>query len=73
MRTQIKPSVTNPTIATIYQDIESKKLLLAPDFQRRFVWTLEHQENFIDTIIQGYPFPEIYVCQGEIFNRYIFI
>lgn len=66
MQTQIKPSVTNPTIATIYQYIESGKLLLAPDFQRRFVWTHEHQEDFIDTIIQGYPFPEIYVCQGEI-------
>ena len=66
MQTQIKPSVTNPTIATIYQDIEAKKLILAPDFQRRFVWTHEHQENFIDTILQGYPFPEIYVCQGEI-------
>ncbi|MEM9271537.1 MAG: DUF262 domain-containing protein [Cyanobacteria bacterium P01_F01_bin.143] len=66
MQTQIKPSVTNPTIADIYQDIESSKLILAPDFQRRFVWTHEHQENFIDTIIHGYPFPEIYVCQGTI-------
>ncbi len=66
MQTQIKPSVTNPRIADIYQDIESGKLILAPDFQRRFVWTHEHQENFIDTILQGYPFPEIYVCQGTI-------
>lgn len=66
MKTQIKPSVTNPTIATIYQDIESRKLILKPDFQRRFVWTHEYQENFIDSILQGYPVPEIYVCQEEI-------
>ena len=66
MSNQIKPSVTNPTIADIYQYIESEKLLLKPDFQRRFVWTHEHQEDFIDTILKGYPFPEIYVCQGEI-------
>ncbi|MBF2056351.1 MAG: DUF262 domain-containing protein [Cyanobacterium sp. T60_A2020_053] len=63
---QIKTSVTNPTIADIYQNIESGKLRLKPDFQRKFVWTHDHQEQFIDTILKGYPFPEIYVCQGEI-------
>lgn len=63
---QIKPSVTNPTIAEVYQNIESNKLILKPDFQRRFVWTHDHQEEFIDTILKGFPFPEIYVCQGEI-------
>jgi Protein of unknown function DUF262 len=66
MSSQIKPSVTNPTIADIYQNIESDKLFLKPDFQRRFVWTHDHQEDFIDTILKGYPFPEIYVCQGDI-------
>jgi hypothetical protein len=63
---QIKPSVTNPTIANIYQAIESKSLVLKPDFQRKFVWTHEHQEDFIDTILKGFPFPEIYVCEAEI-------
>jgi hypothetical protein len=62
---QIKPSVTNPTIADIYEKVDALRLVLAPDFQRKFVWTQEHQEDFIDTILHGYPFPEIYVCQGE--------
>ncbi|MGK7955833.1 MAG: DUF262 domain-containing protein [Crocosphaera sp.] len=66
MQTQIKSSVTNPTIADIYQNIESGKLILRPDFQRKFVWTHDHQEEFIDTILKGYPFPEIYVCKGEV-------
>ncbi len=66
MSNQIKPSVTNPTIADIYQKLETGNLVLQPDFQRKFVWTQEHQQEFIDTILQGYPFPEIYVCQGEI-------
>lgn len=64
MANQIKPSVTNPTIADLYEKIEDGKLNLSPDFQRKFVWTQEHQEQFLDTIINGYPFPEIYVCQG---------
>lgn len=65
MTHQIKPSVTNPTIADIYEKIDSNRLNLSPDFQRKFVWTHEHQEAFLDTILNGYPFPEIYVCQGE--------
>jgi len=66
MTEQIKPSVTNPTVADIYQMIDQGKLILRPDFQRKFVWTHEHQEEFIDTLLSGLPFPEIYVCEGEI-------
>lgn len=66
MSQQIKPSVTNPTIAAIYKMIERSELTLQPDFQRKFVWTHEHQEQFIDTILKGFPFPEVYVCDGEV-------
>jgi len=66
MSLQIKPSVTNPTIADVYQLIDEGKLVLRPDFQRKFVWTHEHQEAFIDTVLNGLPFPEIYVCEGEV-------
>lgn len=66
MALQIKPSVTNPTVADAYQLIDEGKLILRPDFQRKFVWTVEHQEAFIDTIIKGLPFPEIYVCEGDV-------
>ncbi len=66
MTIQLSPSVTHPTIAEVYQNIRGKKLVLRPDFQRRFVWTHEHQEEFLDTILRGYPFPEIYVCRGDI-------
>jgi Protein of unknown function DUF262 len=66
MPLQIKPSVTNPTIADVYQLIDEKRLELRPDFQRKFVWTHEHQEAFIDTVLSGLPFPEIYVCEGDV-------
>lgn len=66
MSLQIKPSVTNPTIADVYQLIDEDRLILCPEFQRRFVWTHEHQEAFIDTVLHGLPFPEIYVCEGEV-------
>ncbi len=66
MTKQIRPSVTNPTVGQIYKEIADGILVLDPDFQRRFVWTQSHQEEFLDTILQGYPFPEIYVSKGEV-------
>ena len=63
---QISPSVTNPTIAGIYKEIKSGGLILQPDFQRKFVWTHDHQQEFIDTILKGLPFPEIYVSDGDV-------
>jgi hypothetical protein len=66
MAQQIKPSVTNPSIAVVYKTIERGELTLQPDFQRKFVWTHEHQEQFIETILKGFPFPEVYTCDGEI-------
>ncbi|EPP1215938.1 DUF262 domain-containing protein [Morganella morganii] len=66
MSAQIRPSVTNPTIADVYNEISDGKLILTPDFQRKFVWTHEHQEAFIETILKGLPFPEIYVCEGDL-------
>ncbi len=64
--TQISPSVTNPTVADLYQQIEAGTLILRPEFQRKFVWTHDHQESFLDTMLRGLPFPEIYVCEGEV-------
>lgn len=66
MTGQIRPSVTNPTISDLYEKIQSERLVLRPDFQRKFVWTHEHQEEFIGTILNGFPFPEIYVCEGDV-------
>lgn len=65
MTVQIRASVTTPTIADIYKRMTSGELDLVPDFQRNFVWTQDHQEEFIETILKGFPFPEIYVCRGE--------
>lgn len=66
MSKQIRPSVTNPPISSLFKDINDGLLVLAPDFQRKFVWTQDHQEEFIDTILNGLPFPEIYVSAGQV-------
>lgn len=66
---QIVPSVSNPTIGNLYNDWQNGVLDIQPSFQRKFVWTHKHQESFIETILHGYPFPEIYVATGETDKR----
>src|SRR5262249_49710844 len=34
-------------------------------FQRRLVWNNDDKEKFIDTVLKGYPFPEIFVAEGK--------
>ena len=41
-------------------------LVPRPEFQRRIVWTTEDKVKFIDTLLKGYPFPEIYLANGVV-------
>ena len=56
---------TNERIVNLYNKIKGKEYILNPDFQRRLVWNADHKEKFIETILLGYPFPEIYIADGE--------
>jgi len=66
MPKQLQASVSVKKISEIYQRIKTKTLIPQPEFQRKFVWNRAHKEKFIDTILNGYPFPEIYIAQKGI-------
>ena len=57
---------TNKTILELYQMMREGSLVLQPSFQRKLVWNNKHKENFIQTILSGFPFPEVYLSDGEI-------
>ena len=57
---------TNKRILEIYQMMCDGSLVLQPSFQRKLVWNNRHKENFIETILLNYPFPEVYFADGEI-------
>lgn len=57
---------TNMNIIDIYNQMKNGELLTRPFYQRRLVWTNKDKEIFIETILKGLPFPEIYLCQGEL-------
>ena len=57
---------SNKKIVELYNMMKTGELVLHPDFQRKLVWNNRHKENFIETILRGFPFPEIYFADGDL-------
>ncbi|OAP47017.1 hypothetical protein ATB98_14125 [Sinorhizobium saheli] len=46
--------------------LRSGRLIISPYFQRNLVWREAHKHDFIDTILSGLPFPQIFLARGPI-------
>lgn len=66
MATQIFTNIGLINISSLISDIRQDRLILQPEFQRKLVWNDKHKELFIETILKGYPFPEIYIAQSGV-------
>ncbi len=66
MARQIPAHPDKKSISDLIGKIQRDELILQPEFQREFVWTPVHMEKFIQTILDGFPFPEIYISQKGI-------
>ena len=62
----MRTAASNKKIRELITLVKEGKLIPRPEFQRRLVWTRDDKNRFIDTILRGYPFPEIYLADGEI-------
>jgi len=59
-------TATNKRVRELIFDLEQKRLVPNPKFQRRLVWAQKHKAEFIRTVLQGLPFPEIYIAAGDV-------
>ncbi|MBD1834929.1 DUF262 domain-containing protein [Cyanobacteria bacterium FACHB-472] len=57
---------TNKKLLELFNMMKNSSLILKPSFQRKLVWNDTHKEDFIETILLGLPFPEIYLADGGI-------
>jgi hypothetical protein len=57
---------SNKKLLDLFNMMKDDSLVLQPSFQRKLVWNNKHIESFIETILLGLPFPEIYFADGEI-------
>ena len=62
----MKTSATNRKIRVLLTAIRDGSLIPQPEFQRRLVWSNRHKRNFLTTVLEGLPFPEIYVAAGQV-------
>ncbi|MNI17503.1 hypothetical protein D3C73_708750 [compost metagenome] len=59
-------SASNRRLRILLTSIGSGTLIPQPEFQRRLVWINKDKVEFIKTVLEGYPFPEIYIAAGEV-------
>lgn len=62
----MKTAPESRKIASILKSLRDGSLVPQPEFQRRAVWTNKDKIAFIETILLGYPFPELYVASGDV-------
>ena len=59
-------SASNRRLRVLLTAITKETLIPQPDFQRRLVWSNKDKVEFIKTVLEGYPFPEIYIAAGSV-------
>jgi uncharacterized protein with ParB-like and HNH nuclease domain len=59
-------SASNRRLRVLLTAIGNGTLIPQPEFQRRLVWINKDKVEFIKTVLEGYPFPEIYIAAGEV-------
>lgn len=66
MINELRYQVRSREIVDLFNAMRSGRLTLSPYFQRNLVWRDAHKRDFIDTILKGYPFPQIFLARGPI-------
>ena len=62
----MKTSAENRRVRQLLSGLQSGEITPRPDFQRKLVWSNKDKLAFLDTVLRGYPFPEIYIAVGEV-------
>ena len=62
----MKTAPTNKKVRELISMVKEEKLIPRPEFQRRLVWSRDDKNHFLDSVLRGYPFPEIYFADGDV-------
>src|SRR5208283_1822012 len=58
--------IRSRVLLDLVNEIRNGRLILSPYFQRELVWRKTHKQDFITTILLGFPFPQIFLSRGNI-------
>lgn len=62
----IEYRVRSVSLLNLVNDIRAGRLIPDAYFQRNLVWREVHKRDFIETILKGYPFPQIFISKGKV-------
>lgn len=54
-------TITEISVKSLLDLIKSERLNLNPSYQRNFIWTPKDQSDLIDTILLGFPLPNLFL------------
>ncbi len=57
-------TVKGDTIESTYRNYHASKYRVNRRYQRKLIWTLEEKQNFIDSLMRGYPVPIVLLAEN---------
>jgi len=66
MSSDLTYRVSSKEILELVSGLRTGRLTKSPYFQRNLVWRDTHKREFIETILMGLPFPQIFLARGKI-------
>lgn len=66
MADNLQYRVSAREIVDLVSAMRSRRLTRSPFFQRNLVWRETHKREFIETILAGLPFPQVFLARGKI-------
>jgi Protein of unknown function DUF262 len=62
----IRYQLRSVSLLSVVNDIRKGRWMPDAYFQRNLVWRDVHNRDFIETILKGFPFPQLFISRGEI-------
>jgi uncharacterized protein with ParB-like and HNH nuclease domain len=69
---QLHPVFGERSIDQLLLSFRNRQINLNPGFQRKSVWTISDRRRLIQSIVQGYPLPSIFLYQRDHQGRLIY-
>ena len=63
--TTVRPEFGERSIDQLLLSFRNRQINLSPGFQRKSVWTLSDRRRLIQSIVDGYPLPSIFLYQRD--------
>jgi 5-methylcytosine-specific restriction endonuclease McrA len=69
---QLRPDFSERSIDQLLLSFRNGQINLTPGFQRKSVWTLPDRRRLVQSLVEGYPLPSIFLYQRDYNGKLIY-